>query len=106
MRHSQSRRRHPGYVHQPLSLLFGQITQEGDFHFDLVNHPVFSIAISTIVGMDSGVGQADADVFERPFLWSAYIRTVMLVQAPRAARSNSYGFGPASLPPRSLGSSA
>jgi hypothetical protein len=37
---------------------------------------------------------------------SAYIRIVILAQDPSAAKSNSYGLGPASLPPKLLGSSA
>jgi len=40
----------------------------------------------------------------QPF-WSAYIRRVMDVQAPSAARSWSYGLGPASPPPTETGSS-
>jgi len=37
---------------------------------------------------------------------SAYIRRVMLVHAPRAAASSSYGLGPALVPPTEIGSSA
>src|SRR5579864_1081732 len=37
---------------------------------------------------------------------SAYMRRVILVHAPRADNSNSYGLGPTSLPPESRGSSA
>src|ERR1700722_791018 len=37
---------------------------------------------------------------------SAYIRTVILVHVPSAAKSNSYGLGPSSLPPKWPGSSA
>src|SRR5918994_6911921 len=40
------------------------------------------------------------------FLRWAYIRTVMDVQAPRAASSRSYGVGPRSSPPDEAGSSA
>jgi hypothetical protein len=36
----------------------------------------------------------------------AYMRTVIAVHEPNAARSNSYGVGPSPLPPTSAGSSA
>jgi hypothetical protein len=94
------------YFKQLRSLLVRQGTCEFELTVNAIKNRCFRLTASAVVGVNLCMPETHDHSFERPVLPRAYIPTVMEVQAPRAARSRSYGDGPVPVPPEAKGSSA
>src|SRR5277367_5940617 len=90
---------------KPLPLGLCQVANEGDPLLDSIHDSFLTTAAIAICGILENV-RSTSTFSSGQFFRSAYIRAVMLVQAPNAAITNSYGLGPASAPPTPAGSSA